>query len=49
MDSYDWLNKFYSSYMAAIVSIDSRRGFRNNARRRDHPNKSELALYKLLR
>ena len=34
--------------MAAIVGIDSRRGLRIEARRRNHPNKSKLAMYKPL-
>ena len=34
--------------MAPIVGIVSRRGHRIEARRRNQPNKSKLALYKLL-
>ena len=34
--------------MAAIVGIVSRRGLRIEARRRNQPNKSKLALYKPL-
>ena len=34
--------------MAAIVDIVSRRGLRIEARRRNKPNKSKLALYKPL-
>ena len=34
--------------MAAIVSIISRCGLRNEAHHRNQPNKSELALYKPL-
>ena len=30
---YDWLNKFYSFYMAAVVIIGSGRGLRIEARR----------------
>ena len=46
---YDWLNKYYSFCMAAIVGIVSRRrGLRIEARRRNQPNKSKLALYKPL-
>ena len=26
MNPYDWLNKFYSCYMATVVVIDNRRG-----------------------
>ena len=35
--------------MGAIVGIVSRRGLRNEACRRNQPNKSKLALYKPLR
>ena len=34
--------------MVAIVSIVSRRGLRDEARRRNRPNKNKLALYKPL-
>ena len=34
--------------MTAIVGIVSRRGLRSEARRRNQPNKSKLALYKPL-
>ena len=44
----DWLNKFYTFYMAAVTGIISRRGLRIEARRGNQPNKSKLALYKLL-
>ena len=44
----DWLNKFYSFCMAAIVGIISRHGLRNESRHRNQPNKSKLALYKPL-
>ena len=37
---YDYLNKFYSFYMAAIVDIV-------DARSRNQPNKSKLVLCKL--
>ena len=45
---YDWLNKYYSFYTAAIVGIVSRRGFRIEVRHRNQPNKSKLALYEPL-
>ena len=45
---YDWLNKFYSFYKAAVVGIVSRRGLTIKARCRNQPNKSKLALYKPL-
>ena len=45
---YDWLNKYYSFCMAAIVGIVSRCGLRIEARRRNQPNKSKLVLYKPL-
>ena len=44
----DWLNKFCSLCMAAIVGIVSRRGFRNEVRHRNQPNKNKLALWKQL-
>ena len=44
----NWLNKFYSFCMVAIVSIVSRCVLRNEVRRRNQPNKSKLALYKSL-
>ena len=45
---YDWLNKFYSFYMAAVVVIDDGRGLTVEACRINQPNKSKLLLYKLL-
>ena len=45
---YDWLNKYYSFCLAAIVDIVSRRGLTIGARRRNQPNKSKLSLYKPL-
>ena len=44
IDPYDWLNKFYSFYMAAIVSIISRHGLTTKVHCRNQPNKSKLAL-----
>ena len=45
---YDWLNKYYSFCMAAIVNIISRGGLRIEARHTNQPNKSKLVLYKPL-
>ena len=45
---YDWLNKFYSFYMAAVVVIGDGRGLRIEMCHRNQPNKSEVSLYKLL-
>ena len=45
---YDWINKFYSLYMAAVVGIVSRHGLSINAHGRNQPNKSKLVLYNLL-
>ena len=44
----DWLNKIYSFCMAAIVSIVSRCGLRNEVHIRNQPNNIKLALYKPL-
>ena len=45
---YDWLNKFYSCYMAAVVVIDDGHGLTAEARHINLPNKSMLYLYKPL-
>ena len=45
---YDWLKRFYSFCMAAIISIVSRHGLRNEVLCRNQHNKSKLALYKPL-
>ena len=45
---YDWLNKFYSFYMAAVVIIDEGRDLTVEACRINQPNKSKLLLYKPL-
>ena len=45
---YDWLNKFYSLYMAAFVNIISRHGLTIVTRHTNQPNKNKLALYKPL-
>ena len=37
-DPYDWLNKLHNVYMAAIVSIISRRGLRIEVHCRNQPN-----------
>ena len=41
-----WLNKFYSFYVAAIVSIANRRGLSIDVFYENQPNKWKLALYK---
>ena len=46
--SYNWLNKFYSFYVPAVVSIVSRHGLSIDACHENQPNKHKLALYKLL-
>ena len=43
---YDWLNNFYSFYMAAIVGIVCRCGLTIEVRRRNQTNKSKLELCK---
>ena len=48
MTPYDWLNKFHSFCMTAIVGIDSMHGLRTEARHRNQPSKSKLELYKPL-
>ena len=45
---YDWLNNFYSCYMAAIVSIISRCGLRIKVCHRNQANKTKLVPYKSL-
>ena len=47
---YNWLNKYYSFCMTAIVGIVSRCGLRIEVRRRNQANKSKskLSLYKPL-
>ena len=42
---YDWLNKFYSFYMAAVVIINSECCLRLKACCRNQPNKSKVVLY----
>ena len=44
-NSYNWLNKFYNFYMAAVVGIISGRGLRIEAHHRNQPNKSKLVLF----
>ena len=48
MDTYDWLNKFYSFYLPAVVSTVCRRGLSIDAHCKNQPNKSKLALCKAL-
>ena len=43
MDPYDWLNKLYSFYIAAVVSMISGRGISMDEHRRNQPNKSYVA------
>ena len=45
---YDWLNKIYSFYMAAVVIIDDGRGLTVEVCHINQPNKSKLSLYKPL-
>ena len=45
---YDWFNKFYSFYMAAVVIISSGCSLRIKVCRRNQPNKSKLVLCKPL-
>ena len=42
---YDWLNKGYSFYMAAVVVISGGCGFTIEACHINQPNKSKLSLY----
>ena len=42
---YDWLNKFFSFYMAVVVGIISRHDLRIEALHKSQPNNSKLALY----
>ena len=46
MDPYNWLNKFYRCYVAAVVSIVSRCGLSIDAHHKKQPNKHKLALHK---
>ena len=49
IDPYDWLNKSYGFYMAAVVGIDSGSSDVSiYTRSGNQPNKSKLALYKPL-
>ena len=38
MDPYDWLNVFYSCYMAAVFNIVSKRGLNIDTSCRNQPN-----------
>ena len=44
---YDWLSKFYSFYITAVVSIVSRRGLTIDVHCRNQSSKSKLAMYNL--
>ena len=44
----NWLYKFYSFYMAAVVGISNGRGLRIEVHCKNQPNKSKLLLCKLL-
>ena len=45
----DWLNKFYSFYMVAVVGIICGHDLsNNNAHTRNQSNRSKLSLYKPL-
>ena len=48
MDPYDWLNKFISFYIAAVVGVISGYGLSIDTCCGNPPNGSKLALYKLL-
>ena len=39
---HDWLDKFYSLYISAVVSIFSKGGFRIEVCHRNQPNRSKL-------
>ena len=46
MEPYDWINEFYSFYMADLVGIINMRDLTITVRYTNQPNKSKLALYK---
>ena len=46
LHTYDWLTKFYSSLMAAVVNIVSGHGLSIDVRHANQPNKSKLLFYK---
>ena len=46
--THEWLNKFYNFIMAAVVGTVSRCGLRIEECHKNRPNKTKLALYKLL-
>ena len=46
--TYDWLNKFFGFYMAAVVSIISGRAIIIYVCHGNQSNKGKLALYKPL-
>ena len=45
---YDWVNKFYSFYMVAVVGIISMSGLGIEVHCRKYPNKTKPVLYKPL-
>ena len=45
---YDWLQKFYSCYMAILVGIVNGRDPGINKLHGNQPNKSKVTLYKAL-
>ena len=47
MDWYDWINKFYNFYVAAIGGIISGCGLNIDACYRNQANRSRVVLYKL--
>ena len=42
---YNWLNKGYSFYMAAVIVIDGGCGLRIEVHHGNQPNKSKILLY----
>ena len=42
---FDWVHKFYSFCMVAVVDIINRRGLRVDICHRNQSGKSELAVY----
>ena len=45
LSPYDWLNKFYNFYMAAVVRLDGKCGLRTEAHYRNQLSITKLALY----
>ena len=48
MDLYNWSNKFYGFYMAAVVDIDSGHDVSIYTCRGNYPDNNKLVLYKPL-